>query len=67
MKEHIDGEILADCNEAMLDDLGVSSAIHKSRLMKIISGKHSAQYFTLTGGKLYASLNHSYRIKDSDK
>ena len=61
MKELVDGEILADCNETMLEqDLHVTSAIHRNRLMKVITGKHSASYFTNNSDKLYSTLDRSY-------
>ncbi len=65
VKEQVDGEILADCDEGMLEvDLHITSAIHRNRLMKIITGKHSAQYFTTTSEeRLYSTLDRSYRKK----
>lgn len=43
MQEHIDGELLAECNDAILEnELAVSSKLHRNRLMKLITGKHSA-------------------------
>ena len=42
-KEQITGEILAELNdETLRDELGMSSKIHRVKLMKIISGSHSA-------------------------
>lgn len=41
-KEQITGEILSDLNaEDLRDELGVSSKIHRMKLMKIITGKPS--------------------------
>lgn len=43
-KEHISGEILAELGDDDLQrELGVNSKIHRVRLMKVITGKHSAQ------------------------
>lgn len=39
-KEQITGEILSDLNaDDLRDELGVSSKIHRVKLMKIITGK----------------------------
>ena len=39
----IDGELLADCDEEILQhELQISSKLHRLKLMKIISGRHSA-------------------------
>lgn len=39
-QEQVNGEILAECDEDVLTkDLGVSSRLHRMRLLKIISGK----------------------------
>ena len=44
MEEQIDGELLAECDEVILEgDLGITSKLHRSRLMKVVSGRHSAQ------------------------
>ena len=41
--EQISGEILCELDDEALEvDLGVKSKIHRVRLMKIMSGKHSA-------------------------
>ena len=41
--EHVTGEILAELDEDSLEnELGVKSKIHRVRLMKIITGRHSA-------------------------
>ncbi len=38
--EHMTGEILSECDEDVLTkDLGMSSKLHRMRLMKVISGK----------------------------
>jgi hypothetical protein len=43
IKESVSGEILADCdNDILQTDLGVASRLHRLRLMKVISGRHSA-------------------------
>ena len=42
-REKIDGELLSKCDEEVLQhDLNVTSAIHRARLMGIITGKVSA-------------------------
>ena len=39
-REQVNGEILSECDEEVLSsDLGVSSKLHRMRLMKVISGK----------------------------
>ena len=44
LEEHISGEILVECDDAILqDELGVASRIHRIRIAKIISGQHSAK------------------------
>ena len=58
MAEQVDGEILAECDDVMLEkDLHVSSAMHRTRLMKVITGRHSALSF-LQGADLYSTLDH---------
>ena len=58
MKEQVDGEILSECNEAILEkELRVTSAIHRTRLMKVITGRHAASSF-INGSDLYSSLDH---------
>jgi len=48
-REHITGEILAECNEEVLQqELGMVSKIHRIRLMKIISGQHTARSYLRT-------------------
>ena len=43
IKESVSGEILADCDDDILQsDLGVASRLHRLRLMKVVSGRHSA-------------------------
>ena len=38
-QEQVNGEILAECDEQVLtDDLGVTSKLHRMRLIKIVSG-----------------------------
>ena len=42
MNEQIDGEILAQCDDNVLQhELNVTSFIHRARLMKVIRGKYS--------------------------
>lgn len=58
MKELVDGEILAECDEDILEkELNITSAIHRTRLLKVITGRHSATSF-LEGGDLYSTLDH---------
>lgn len=60
MQEQVDGEILAECDEVMLEkELNITSAIHRTRLLKVIRGRHSATSF-LSGAELYSTLDHSY-------
>ena len=41
--EEINGQLLSKCDEQILQyELGVSSAIHRAKLMKIITGRQSA-------------------------
>ena len=43
-QEHITGEIFAELDDDILQhELGVSSKIHRIRLMKVVSGHHSVQ------------------------
>ena len=43
MEESIDGEILAECNDSLLEkELHITNKVHRSRLLKVISGRHSA-------------------------
>ena len=40
--EQVNGEILSECDEEVLKtDLGVTSKLHRMRLLKVISGKNS--------------------------
>lgn len=42
--EHISGEILLECDDSVLkEEIGITSKIHRIRIMKIISGQHSAK------------------------
>ncbi|KAL5506262.1 hypothetical protein EMCRGX_G007873 [Ephydatia muelleri] len=53
-KEQINGELLSDCDETMLqNDLGIASKLHRMRLIKVITGRHSAKSI-LDGGDPYA-------------
>lgn len=61
LKEQINGEILSECDETMLqNDLGVVSKLHRMRLIKVISGRHSAKSL-LDGGDPYAGRFVSIR------
>ena len=45
-REHISGEILAELDEEVLkSELGMTSKIHRIRLLKVISGQHSAKSY----------------------
>ena len=44
LEEQISGEILLECDDSVLQsELGVSSKIHRIRIMKLITGHHSAK------------------------
>lgn len=44
LEESIDGEILAECDESLLEqELHITNKLHRSRLMKVITGRHSAR------------------------
>ena len=44
MKEQITGELLMECDDGILSsDLGISSKLHRMRLLKIIAGKQSVK------------------------
>ena len=46
LAEEISGEILVECDEEVLQhELGMSSKIHRIKLMKVITGQHSAKAF----------------------
>ena len=43
-KEQFDGQLLLECDEAMLkEDLKISNRLHRKRLLLIAQGKHSAK------------------------
>lgn len=43
INEQIDGEVLAQCDENILQhELNICATIHRVRLMKVITGKYSA-------------------------
>ena len=46
-QEQIDGETMACLSDEMLIELGVSKSLHRLRLMKIVTGRTSAEYFML--------------------
>ncbi len=57
-EEHIDGELLIECDEDILEtDLSVSRKLHRNRLMKVISGRHSAENI-IKGEDPYVRLVH---------
>ncbi len=56
-REQVDGEILAECDETVLtNDLGVTSRLHRMRLLKIISGTYIWLLATSTGFKSEVSI-----------
>lgn len=57
-REHIDGEILCDLDEQSLEsDLGVAVKLHRVRLMKVITGCHSAEQFLTKNTRSWQILN----------
>lgn len=57
IRESVSGEILADCdNDILLNDLGVASRLHRLRLMKVVSGRHSAACL-IQGADPYVTLD----------
>ena len=55
-RESVSGEILADCDDDILhNDLGVASRLHRLRLMKVVSGRHSAACL-IEGADPYVTL-----------
>ena len=43
-EEQISGEILLECDDAILsEEIGITSRLHRIRLMKVISGQHSSR------------------------
>lgn len=55
-RESVSGEILADCdNEILQTDLGVASRLHRLRLMKVVTGRHSAAAL-IEGADPYVTL-----------
>lgn len=50
-QEQVSGEILAECDEQVLqNDLGISSKLHRMRLLKVITGMLATQCLVLVGG-----------------
>lgn len=57
LNEQIDGEILAQCDENVLQhELNITTTIHRARLMKVITGKYSVARI-LEGQSPYAILD----------
>ena len=55
-RESVTGELLADCdNDILQSDLSVTSRLHRLRLMKVISGRHSAASL-IEGADPYVTL-----------
>ena len=52
--EEINGQLLSECDEQILQhELGVSSAVHRAKLMKIITGSQSV--LDIFKGKIQAN------------
>ena len=44
LEEQLSGEILMECDETILqEEVGMTSRIHRIRVMKVITGQHSAK------------------------
>ena len=55
--EQVDGEILAECDEAVLtNDLGVTSKLHRMRLLKIISGMYMFSVLSCLNSAIFNCL-----------
>ena len=53
-QEQVNGEILSECDEEVLkNDLGIKSKLHRMRVMKVVTGRHSAKRI-LAGEDPYA-------------
>ena len=56
-QEGLSGDLLLECDEGILEhELGVSLKIHRIKLMKLITGKYSAEAFLKgerTNAKVY--------------
>jgi hypothetical protein len=50
-RERISGEVLADMDDEMMTDLGISSKFHRMRLLKVIRGEHSSAKQILSRGE----------------
>ena len=56
IREQIDGDVLAECDEVVLEhELGIASKLHRTRIMKIVSG-HSSAIALLEGQDPYVQL-----------
>jgi len=56
-EETIDGEVLAECDEHILEsELGVVNKLHRMRLMKLITGRHSTNYYFTEGLNPYGQF-----------
>ena len=56
LQEHLTGEVLAELDDYVLkEELGIKHKLHRVRIMKLISGKHSAQSI-LRGDGNYGEL-----------
>ncbi len=57
-EEQIDGELLVECDAEVLEsDLGVTRKLHRNRLIKVITGRHSAESI-IKGEDPYVQLVH---------
>lgn len=58
-RESVSGEILLECDHDILQsDLGVASRLHRVRLMKVVTGRHSAACL-IEGADPYVTLSTS--------
>ncbi len=58
--ELISGEILSELNDEVLrDELGITSKIHRIKLLKIIDGRHSAMSIMNGDDPYYVHLSQS--------
>ena len=56
IQKSIDGTILADCDEPVLqNELGVSSKVDRIKLMKVIAGEYST--LSILEGDVYVQFN----------
>lgn len=59
-KEQISGEILLELNDHVLEnELGITSRIHRIKMMKVIGGRHSALSILNGDDPYYVHLSQS--------